>query len=53
MSEHATAKPYEELEFKDDFMFGKTMEDPVLCHDVIECLLQRPVGEQYPVHMHL
>ena len=39
-----SVKPYEELEFSDDFMFGKTMEDPELCHDVIECLLQRPVG---------
>ena len=38
-------KPFEELEFRDDFMFGKTMEDAVLCHDVIECLLQEPIGE--------
>ena len=49
MSEHVTTKPYEELEFRDDFMFGKTMEDPVLCHDVIECLLQRSVGELHEV----
>ncbi|MBR2208220.1 MAG: hypothetical protein IJ859_05350, partial [Synergistaceae bacterium] len=38
-------KPYEELEFRDDFMFGKVMEDPVLCHDVLECLLQRKIGK--------
>ncbi|MBQ9606652.1 MAG: Rpn family recombination-promoting nuclease/putative transposase, partial [Lachnospiraceae bacterium] len=38
-------KPYEELEFKDDFMFGKVMQDLNLCRDVVECLLQRPVGE--------
>ena len=38
-------KSYEELEFRDDFMFGKVMQDKQLCHDVLECLLQRPVGE--------
>ena len=38
-------KPYEELTFSDDFMFGKTMEDPDLCRDVLECLLQEPVGK--------
>ncbi len=38
-------KPYEELEFTDDFMFGKVMQDLELCRDVLECLLQRPVGE--------
>lgn len=37
-------KPYEELEFRDDFMFGVTMSDPDLCHDVLECLLQMPIG---------
>ncbi len=36
---------YEELRFCDDFMFGKVMEDPELCRDVLECLLQRPVGQ--------
>ncbi len=45
---NAFAKDYEELNFNDDFMFGKTMEDPNLCRDVIECLLQRPVGELSP-----
>ena len=38
-------KAYEELEFKDDFMFGKVMQDSELCRDVLECLLQHPVGE--------
>lgn len=38
-------KAYEELEFKDDFMFGKIMQDSELCRDVLECLLQHPVGE--------
>ena len=38
-------KPYEELEFSDDFMFGKVMLDSELCHDVLECLLGIPVDE--------
>ncbi len=38
------AKSYEELQFTDDFMFGKVMEDKELCRDVLECLLQEPVG---------
>nr|MCR4850143.1 PD-(D/E)XK nuclease family transposase [Lachnospiraceae bacterium] len=38
-------KNFEELEFSDDFMFGKVMEDPQICQDVIECLLQQPIGE--------
>ena len=38
-------KTYEELCYSDDFMFGKTMEDPELCREVIERLLQKPVGE--------
>lgn len=41
----AVVKEFEELTFSDDFMFGKTMEDLELCHDVIQCLLQREVGE--------
>ena len=40
----SSMKPFDELVFSDDFMFGKTMEDSELCHDVIECLLQRPIG---------
>ena len=38
-------KAYEELEFCDDFMFGHVMQDEELCHDVLECLLQEPVGK--------
>ena len=38
-------KEYEKLEFRDEFMFGKTMEDKTLCKDVIERLLQHPIGE--------
>ena len=38
-------KEYEELEFRDDFMFTKTMEDKALCKDVIERLLQHPIGD--------
>lgn len=44
-NETVTIKEYEELVYSDDFMFRKTMEDLNLCHDVIECLLQRPVAE--------
>ena len=39
------SKNFEDLTFHDDFMFGKTMEDKDLCRDVLECLLQRSVGE--------
>ena len=38
------AKRYEELTFVDDFMFGKVMEDKELCREVLECLLEHPVG---------
>ena len=38
-------KRYEELVFSDDFMFGRVMQDERLCHDVLECLLQEPVGK--------
>lgn len=31
-------KAFEELEFRDDFMFGCVMQDKELCHDVLECL---------------
>ena len=31
-------KPYEELEFRDDFMFGKVMQDKELCRAA--CALQ-------------
>ena len=45
MSKKRVTKSYEELEFRDDFMFGKVMEDNDLCREVLECLLQRPVGK--------
>ncbi len=45
MSEQRVRKNYEDLDFSDDFMFGKVMKDPQLCRDVLECLLQQPVGE--------
>lgn len=45
MSEQLLMKSYDELKFTDDFMFGKVMEDKELCREVLECLLQRPVGE--------
>ena len=45
MSETRVMKKYEELEFRDDFMFGKVMENRELCREVLECLLQKPVGE--------
>ena len=38
-------RSYDELRFRDDFMFGKVMEDPELCRELLECLLQQPVGE--------
>lgn len=34
------AKRYEELTISDDFIFGKTMGDKVLCHDVLERMLE-------------
>lgn len=45
MSEQRKMKKYEELCYRDDFMFGKVMSDPDLCRVVLECLLQRPVSE--------
>ena len=45
MGKTKAAKSYEELKFSDDFMFGKIMEDKELCREVLECLLQQPVGE--------
>lgn len=39
------AKNYEDLVFTDDFMFGKVMEDKELCRELLECLLEHPVGE--------
>ncbi len=45
MSRSTMFKNYDELDFTDDFMFGKIMEDKELCREVLECLLQKPVGE--------
>lgn len=45
MSEQRAMRSFEELRYQDDFMFGKVMEDKGLCREVLECLLQRPVGE--------
>lgn len=45
MSESRKDKSFEELKFSDNFMFGKVMEDTELCKEVIECLLQHPIGE--------
>lgn len=39
------AKNYEELSIMDDFMFGKVMEDKELCREMLECLLDQPVGK--------
>ena len=38
-------KRFEELTIRDSFMFGAVMEDPALCRELLEVLLQRPVGE--------
>ena len=45
MSKQRAMKNYEELKFSDDFMFGKVMEDRDLCRELLECLLERPIGE--------
>ena len=45
MREESIMRSFEELRYRDDFMFGKVMEDKELCREVLECLLQRPVGE--------
>lgn len=37
-------KRYEELMIADDFIFGKAMGDKVLCHDMLERMLQKRVG---------
>ena len=37
-------KRYEELTIADDFIFGKAMGDKVLCHDMLERMLQKRVG---------
>ena len=42
MGKQKVVKDFDELEFRDDFMFGKVMEDRDLCRGVLECLLQEP-----------
>ena len=44
-------KNFEDLVFSDDFMFGKIMGDSQLCREVLECLLQRSVGELHDVQV--
>lgn len=44
-------KSFEELEFCDDFMFGKVVEDSELCRRMLEVLLQRPVGILKPAEV--
>ncbi len=39
-----TKKRFEELQFTDDFLFGRIMQNRELCKEVLECLLQHPVG---------
>lgn len=40
------AKKYEELTFKDDFMFCKILEqNPALCRELLEMVLDKKVGE--------
>lgn len=42
-------KKYEELNLRDDFMFGKVMRDRELCRKMLETILGVPVGElSYP-----
>ena len=38
-------KEFEKLCFSDRFMYGKVMEDKERCRKVLECLLNRPIGE--------
>ena len=52
------AKKYEELTFSDDFMFCKVLEDdPALCLELVELILDKKVGElasvnrQKPIEM--
>ena len=45
MSEQRKMRNFDELRFSDDFMFGKVMEDPELCREVLECLLGHRISE--------
>lgn len=51
-------KTYEQLTFSDDFMFCKVLQNnPELCRELLELILDRPVGElvttkrQYPIEV--
>ena len=42
-------KSWEELELKDDFIFGKVMRDPELCRQMLERILDIPIDHiEYP-----
>lgn len=44
-----TIKPFEELDFTDDFIFGKVMHNPEICAELLERLLKIKVGRiEYP-----
>lgn len=42
--EEQKPKPFEDLTFHDDFMFGIVMQDREICREALECMLrlQRP-----------
>ena len=37
-------KPFEELTFHDDFMFGVVMQDKAICREALECMLGIKIG---------
>ena len=36
-------KPFEDLTFHDDFMFGLVMQDKEICREALECLLGKSI----------
>ncbi|MBQ1424275.1 MAG: transposase, partial [Lachnospiraceae bacterium] len=42
------AKRFEELTFRDNFMFEQVMSDAELCREVLEVLLGEPIGKLIP-----
>ncbi len=45
-----TFKPFEELEFTDDWMFGKVMRNPEICKEILELLLDVKIEKlEYPI----
>ena len=43
-------KPFEELEFSDDWMFGKVMRNPEICKEILELLLDVKIQKiEYPL----